>query len=110
MEIALYFGEQPITASNVEVRINPEDRQRANALIERTRKDVREVNDSEEFDVARQAAGQIKAMLDEIELSRKQVKTPFLVLERTIDETARRVSGPVKNEQNRILGLLGTYV
>jgi hypothetical protein len=110
MEIQLYYGEQPITASNVEVRVNATDRDRALAMVHRTRNDVQDVNDPEEFDLARQAAGEIKALLDEIELSRKQVKMPFLVLERTIDETARKVSGPVKNEQNRILGLLGTYV
>src|SRR4029077_10076357 len=105
-----YFGDEQITASNVEVRVNPTDRDRALALVNRIRNDVQDVSDAQEFEDTRQAAAQLKALLDEIELARTQAKTPFTAVGRTIDDVARKVSGPVKNEQNRILGLLGAYV
>ena len=110
MQIQLYLGEQIVTASNVVVRVNPEDRVRAEALVHRTRKDVQEVSTPEEFELARQAAGEIKGMLDEIENDRKAAKTPFTTIGRTMDDLAHRVAGPVKNEQDRILGLMSQHV
>lgn len=110
MQIQLYLGEEIVTASNVLVRVNPDDKVRAESLVNRTRKDVQEVRTPEEFELARQAAGEIKAMLDEIENDRKAAKTPFTVIGRTIDDLARIISGPVKNEQDRLLGMLGRYV
>lgn len=110
MQIQPFFGEEIITAANVEVRVNPDDRERALALVNTTRHNVQDVRTPEEFDLARQAAGQIKALLDEIEISRMAAKTPFTAVGRTIDDVARKVSGPVKNEQDRVLALLSRYV
>jgi hypothetical protein len=109
MQIQPYFGDQPITASNVEVRVNPDDRRRANALVSRTSR-VQGVNSEETFSEARQAAGELKAMADEIESSRKLAKIPFSAVGRAIDDVAQGIAHSVKIEQDRILGLLAAYV
>lgn len=110
MEIVPLFGEQIITADNIEVRVNPKDRERAEALVNRTRNDVQDVRNPDEFDSARQAAGQLKAMLDEIENARKANKQAFDAVGRAIQDLASNVARPVKTEQERILSMLNKYV
>jgi hypothetical protein len=109
MEIVPVVGEEPITSSNVEIRVNALDRQRVQALVERT-KIVTKVNDQETFTEARRVASELKGMLDEIETSRKQSKTPFTAVGRAIDDLAKDIAQPVQSAQNRILGLLSGYV
>lgn len=109
IQIQPYFGEEVITSSNVEVRVNPDDRARALALVERT-KNITYVTDKASFEEARQAAGQLKGMLDEIETARKQSKQPFTAVGRTIDDLAHKVADPVLNEHKRILAQLNRHV
>lgn len=109
MEIVPFVGEEPLTSSSVEIRINPDDRLRAKALVERTNL-IMNVSDDLTFSAARQAAGELKAMLDEIDSARKASKQPFAAVERAIDNLAKDVAGPLKGAQNRLLGLLGGYV
>ena len=103
------FGEEVVTSSNVEIRVNPDDRDRAVSLVERTKKIVF-VGGDLSFEEARQAAGQLKAMVDEIETSRKAAKTPFTAIGRAIDGAASGVATPVETEHKRVLGLLNGYV
>lgn len=107
--IVPYFGEEIVTATSIEVRINPEDRERAQALVERT-SEITAVDDAVSFEAARGAAGQIKALLDEIALDKKRSKLPFAAVEAAIEKLAVNIANPVKTEQDRILGLLNGYV
>lgn len=109
MDIVPVYHGQKITAGSLEVLVNGEDRQRALALVDHT-KTIAEVTGEESFAQARQAASQLKAMLDEIEASKKASKLPFTAVGRAIDNLASDIAGPIKNEQNRVLGLLNRYV
>jgi hypothetical protein len=109
MQIQPMFGDEIITASNVEVRVNPDDRQRAKAVVQWSSA-ITGVTDDDTFAAARDAAASLKAMVDEIEISRKAAKTPFTAIGRAIDGAASNVSTPVENEHRRILGLLNGYV
>lgn len=109
MQIIPYFGEEVITASGVLVFINPDDRTRAKMVVELSNA-VTQINDQDTFDLARQAAARLKAMLDEIEESKKDAKKPFGLVEKEIDKLATSIAAPVKDEQKRILGLLNGYV
>lgn len=109
MQIIPYFGEEVITASGVLVFINPDDRTRAKMVVELSNA-VTQINDQDTFDSARQAAARLKAMLDEIEESKKDAKKPFGLVEKEIDKLATSIAAPVKDEQKRILGLLNGYV
>lgn len=109
MEILPLYGEQPLSVSNVSVRVNPKDRQRAEDLVLRTGSIV-SVNDQEGFTRAKQAAGELKAMLNEIDAAKKATKQPFSAIGEAINEQARRVGDPVGNELQRVLGLLNGYV
>jgi hypothetical protein len=109
MKMALFYGDKPITANDVEIRVNPEDRKRAKALVARTSA-ITLVTDELTFGAARQAAGELKAMLDEIEADRTATKQGFDAVGRAIQGLAQGISTPVKTEQNRILALLTAYV
>jgi hypothetical protein len=110
MELQTLIDSEVINAAELEVRVNPQDRQRAWVLVGQTTEEVKAVNDEETFAVARQAASRLKSMLDEIERGRKELKGPFDAVGARINELAKDVAGPVKAEQKRILGLLETYV
>ena len=109
MKMEPWLGDQLITASKVEIRVNAEDKERANALVTETSA-VRSVEDDQQFTVARRAAAQLKSMLDEIELDRKHVKQPFAAVARGIDDLAHTIGEEVMREQQRILKLLAVYV
>lgn len=109
IQIQPFLGEEQITTSNVEVRVSATDRDRALALVQLA-KGITYVTDEGSFEEARQVAGQLKAMLDEIETSRKQAKTPFTAVGRTIDDVARKVADPVLAEHKRVLAQLNGYV
>jgi hypothetical protein len=109
MQITPLFGEEPITASNVTISVNGSDRARAIAAVERCRTTT-SIYDADSFTHATRLAGELKAMLDEIELSRKSAKTPFTAIGRAIDGAAAGVATPVENEHKRVLGLLNGYV
>jgi hypothetical protein len=110
MQIIPLFGEQVITASNVSVSINPDDRAEAEALVKRT-KEIKYVSgDDMTFEDATAMAGELKGMLDRIQNAKKLAKAPFGAVEKAIDNLANNVAGPVKKEQERILGLLAGHV
>jgi hypothetical protein len=109
MEIQPFFGEEIITASGMEVRVNPDDRTRARAIVASTSA-VTEVKDDLTFSAARTAAGQLKAMLDEIAAAKKHAKLPFDAVGAAINNLAKEIAGPVEKEQNRVLALLNGYV
>ena len=110
IQIVPLFGEETITASNVTISVNKADRDRAQALVKRTQEITYVSGDDMSFEDARNAAAELKSLLDEIELSRKSAKTPFTAMERAIDGAASNVATPVKTEHKRVLALLNGYV
>lgn len=109
MKIVPIFNGQPIRTADLEVVIDPEDRNRARLLVQHT-STVMNVYDQDSFIVARRAAAELKALVDEIEADRKRSKGAFDLVGRSIQDLAHEVSQPVKAEQARILGLLEGYV
>lgn len=109
MEIVPHIGETPVNASTVSITVNPDDRRRSQELVLRTMA-VLSVADEEDFLAARRAAGQLKAMVEEIEESRKAANRPFRAVETAVNDLAKEVAGPVLSEQKRILGLLNDWV
>lgn len=109
MEIIPFVGDQQLTATSVTIRVNPADRARAEELVERTAQ-CRLVNDTPSFERARTLAGEAKAMLKEIEDSKKLAKKPFNSVEKAIDKLAAEVALEVSSEHERILILLNAYV
>lgn len=110
MEIEAKLDGEVIAASRLEISVDPDDLERARALVDQTSKEVKAVTDQDTFAAARAAAGRLKSMLDEVEVSRKRVKQPFAKVGKEIDALAKDVVGPIKDEQDRILALLGGYV
>lgn len=116
MQIQPYLGKdedkskwEAITASSVRVLVSPNDRTRALALVETTGA-IASVKDETEFTAARNAAANLKAMLDEIEADREAAKKPWTAVGRGIDNLAADIAEPVKTEHKRVLGLLSGYV
>lgn len=113
MKIQPYYGagpdREPIEAGALVVRIDPEERERVLALTGRT-KTLREVSDEVSFTAARRLAGELKAMANEIQDSKRAAKRPFESILGAIDELAREVWAHGKSEQERLLGCLNGYV
>jgi hypothetical protein len=109
VEIVPYYGDQQLSVSSVQIRINPEDRKRARALLTSTA-DINLIADDEGFTKAKHALGQLKALLNEIEVSKKSVKQPFDAVINSISETAKELWDPVINEHRRIQELLNEHV
>lgn len=109
MEIVPHIGETPVNASTVTITVNPDDRRRSQELVLRTL-DILSVTDQDSFLAAKRAAGQLKAMVEEIEESRKAANRPFRAVETAVNDLAKEVAGPVLSEQKRVLGLLNGWV
>jgi hypothetical protein len=109
MDIVPFYGEQSLAVSDVIVRVNPDDRARALALVERTSQIVK-VNDPASMQMAKRAAGELKAMLNEIEAAKKAAKLPFSAINEAINTQALDVGSPVASEHRRLLNLLNGYV
>jgi uncharacterized phage infection (PIP) family protein YhgE len=109
MELTPYYGDQPLVVQSVQVRVNPKDQKRADALLNRTSGFV-SVFDSASFATAQQLAGQLKAFLNEIDKGRKGAQEPFKSINEQINEQARLIGDSVGAEHKRILGLLNAYV
>jgi hypothetical protein len=110
LQIIPLFGQEPITASNVTISVNPEDRARAEALVKRTQQFTYVSGDDMTYEDATAAAGELKAMLDDIQNSKKLAKGPFAAVEKAIDNLAAGLAGPVEKEHKRILALLAGHV
>jgi hypothetical protein len=110
MQIIPKVGDHVVTASSVEVQINPEDRAEAEALVKRSKEFKYVSGDDMTFEDATAMAGELKAMLDRIQNAKKMAKAPFTAVEKAIDNLANNVSSPVKKEQERLLGLLAGHV
>jgi hypothetical protein len=109
MEIVPYYGNEPLSTNSVVIRVNPEDRKRAQALLAETSSIVA-VKDEQSFEAAKYMAGRLKSLLNEIETGRKATKQPFDAVLQAIAETASEVGNPVRDEHKRILSLLNGYV
>lgn len=109
MQIVPFIGDVPIKTTSFSIRVDPADKQRVQSLTARSQ-EIAVVNDSESFALAKHTAGQIKALLDEIEDARKASQRPQIALKNAIDELAQNVAAPLANEQKRVLGLLNGYV
>jgi hypothetical protein len=109
MDIVPYYGEQQLTASALLVRVNPDDRERINALCKRTSQ-LNEVIEQEDFVMARRFAAELKAMSNEIADSKRSAKRPFEAVLGAIESLAKEVNAPVAKEQQRILEQLNAYV
>jgi pyruvate/2-oxoglutarate dehydrogenase complex dihydrolipoamide acyltransferase (E2) component len=109
MDIVPFYGQEPLSVQHVAVRVNPADQERADALVLRTSAIVK-VEDNKSFNEAKSSAGQLKAILNEIEIGKKAARQPFGAITEAINEQARLVGNPVENEHKRILGLLNSYV
>jgi hypothetical protein len=109
MELVPWVGTTQLTASSVEVRVDPEDRRRVKEMLERWSA-ITVVNDDATFHAAKQAAGEVKALIDEVKASKAAAKQPFRAVATSIDNLAAEVGGPVEEESKRILSLLNSYV
>jgi hypothetical protein len=109
MEIVPYVGEQQLTASAVIVKVNPADRRRVADLITRT-KQVELVDDNNSFSTAKRLAGEAKALINEIEASKKAAKQPFRDVAAAIDQLVVEVGNPLVQEHIRLLAMLNFYV
>ena len=109
MEIIPFYGDEPLTANSVQIRINPADRKRARELLAATA-DIVKVDDEQTFTLARHSLGQLKALLEEIEAGKKSVKKPFDKVLEAIGEAAREIWEPVMGEHRRIQELTNVYV
>jgi hypothetical protein len=109
MDIVPYYGQDSLAVSEVVVRVNPEDRSRAVALVKRTG-EITQVEDESGFQAAKRAAGELKALLNEIEAAKKSAKLPFAAITEAIGAQATDVGTPVQNEHRRVLELLNRYV
>lgn len=109
MDIVPYYGEQQLTTSALLVRVNPDDRERVNALCKRTSQ-LNEVIEQEDFVMARRFAAELKAMSNEINDSKRSAKRPFEAVLGAIESLAKEVNAPVAKEQQRILEQLNAYV
>jgi hypothetical protein len=109
MEIIPYVGTEPVTVSSISVKVNPSDRARAESLVLRTGV-INQVQDRGSFNFAKKAAGELKAMIDEIADSKKAAKRPFSTVEAAIEQLAAEVLQPVADEHKRILAMLNGYV
>lgn len=109
MEITPWVGNEALTASSVVITVNLDDRKRAQQLVARTQT-IQVVDDSNSFQAAKRLAGEAKALLDEIEASKKAAKQPFIAIGRAVDQLVIEVGTPVAEEHRRILHLLNGYV
>lgn len=109
MQIVPFVGDTPIQTTTFSIRVDPADKQRVETLTARA-SEIGIVNDSQSFAIAKHTAGQIKALLDEIEDARKASQRPQIALKNAIDELAQNIAAPLHNEQKRVLGLLNGYV
>jgi hypothetical protein len=109
MEIVPYYGQDSLAVSEVIVRVNPGDRARAIALVERTGQ-ITGVENEQSFLEAKRAAGELKSLLNEIEAAKKSAKLPFAAISEAINSQATDVGTPVQVEQRRVLDLLNRYV
>src|SRR6201984_234767 len=109
MDIIPYVGTEPVTVSSISVKVNPDDRARAESLVLRTGV-INAVQDKGGFNAAKKAAGELKAMIDEIADSKKAAKRPFSTVEAAIEQLATEVLQPVADDHKRILGMLNGYV
>ena len=109
MEIVPFVGETPIRTSQFSIRVDPEDQRRVENLTLRA-SEIVVVNNSDSFAIAKHCAGQMKALLNEIEDARKASQRPQQALENAINELAQNIAGPLLGEQKRVLGLMNAYV
>jgi hypothetical protein len=110
IDIVPYYGENSLAVSEVIVRVNPNDRARAVALVERTGTEIIRVEDEQGFQAAKRAAGELKSLLNEIEAAKKSAKLPFAAITEAIGAQATDVGTPVLVEHRRVLELLNRYV
>jgi hypothetical protein len=109
MDIVPFVGETPLHANAFSIRVDPGDKERVAQLATRASQ-ITVVQNAENFALAKHTAGQLKALLDEIDAARKVSKRPQLVLNNAIEELATNIAAPLANEHRRILGLLNAYV
>jgi hypothetical protein len=109
MEIKPFYGDQPLGVSQVVIRVDSEDRSRVAKLVARSSK-LEDVHDKTSFEAVRQIAGELKAATNEITDSKRAAKRPFEAVLAAIENLARDILAPVQSEQNRILGMLNSYV
>jgi hypothetical protein len=110
MELAPYYGEQPLTVSNIVVRVSGADRKRVNEVVMRSKQEIVAVKDDDAFMQARRVAGELKATEKEIQDSKRAAKRPFEAIINALDELAKEVASPVVVEQHRVLDLIAGYV
>ena len=109
MQIVPYVGNTPIQTDTFSIHVDPADKTRVETLTLRA-SEIALVNNSETFAIAKHCAGQMKALLGEIEDARKASQRPQTVLRNAIDELAQNVAAPLAAEQRRVLGLMNSYV
>jgi hypothetical protein len=109
MELTPLYAGDELSVAQVKVLVNPKDRARAEALVSETSK-LKTIARTEDLQAVKRAAGQCKAMLNEIEDAKKAAKRPFGAVEAAINDLASEVSDPVESEHKRLLGLLNAYV
>jgi hypothetical protein len=110
MELSLYYGNEALRASNIAVRVNPQDDTRIKDLIRRSQREVTQVVDEQTFTHARRTAAELKTVHNDIHNSKRGAKLPFEAVLAAIDDKAKEVMGPVDTESKRVLDLVTEWV
>lgn len=106
MELSPYYGEQALTVADITVRIRSKDRERIKELLAQSQAENKVVTDENSFNRAKRSVSNLKAVEQEIHKAKRAAKTPFETVLDKIEELAKALSGPVVNEQTRIIELM----
>lgn len=109
MQLIPYYNEDELVPSEVTVKVNPIDRERAEDLVLSTSAIVA-VKDEKSFALARTALGQLKSMINEISDAEKGAKRPFNAVTNAILKLGAELETPVSREYARINGLVNAHV
>jgi hypothetical protein len=109
MMITPYVGDIAVSTKSVTIAVNPADRERIDDLV-MSACTISKVSDDKTYQAARNMAGQLKSMLNEISDAAKSAKRPGNEVNDAISQLAKDISQSVVKEQTRILGLITRYV
>jgi hypothetical protein len=109
LQLIPYVGQEPMRSDSFSIVVSEEDRHRVTRLLMRCR-GVTSVNDKDSLAQAEVAAGQLKALINEIDDAKKAAKRPFSAVEQTIENKAQEISEGLRIENKRILSLMNAHV
>jgi phage host-nuclease inhibitor protein Gam len=109
MQLQPYYNQNELVTSEVTIRVNPDDRDRAEDLVLATSV-ITQIKDEKSFQAARTALGQLKALINEINDAQKSAKRPFTAVNNAIAKLGAELETPVSHEYTRIAKLVNAHV